>query len=80
MIEYKLTVYVYPLYLNWTLDGLVSLFERYGVNLHSMKIHMPMRHFRRAMAHEVECIIALNDERLLPYIERRLQKEIGILK
>lgn len=80
MREYKLTIYVYPQYLEWTLDGLLTMLERYGVNLHNMKIHTPMRHFKRTMTHKVECVIALNNESLLPYIESRLQKEIGILK
>lgn len=81
MESYSLTLYVRPKYLDWTIDGVLALLEMYGVNVHDMQIGKANRcNPFGVKAHELAVLFTHNNPKVFPYIFKRLNKEIGILK
>lgn len=79
-MEYELIVYVKPVYLDWTLEGIKIIMERYNANLWEIKIKRANRaNAYKKKAHKVMCKLWVDNERVMPYIMRRLEKEVGVL-
>lgn len=80
-MEYELSCYVKPELLNWTLEGIKLIAERYSVNIHEIKIKTANRaNPYRKKAHLLKIMVWVDSYKVLPYITRRLEKEIGVLK
>lgn len=81
MENYNLTIYVRPQYLNWTLDGVQAVMDRFQVNIDSIKINKANRKnpFNR-LAYKVVVYFTCNNSKIFPYILKRLDKEVGILE
>lgn len=79
-MEYELIVYVKPVYLGWTLEGIKTIMERYNANLWEIKIKRTNRTpAYKKKAHKVMCRVWVDNERAIAYIMHRLEKEIGVL-
>lgn len=79
-MEYVVTVYIKPQHLEWTLEGLKTIMERYNANLWEIKIKRANRaNAYKKKAHKVMCKVWVDNERVMPYIMRRLEKEVGVL-
>lgn len=79
-MEYELIVYVKPVHLNWTLEGIKTIMERYNANLWEIKIKRANHaNAYKKKAHTVMCKVWVDNERVMPYIMRRLEKEVGVL-
>lgn len=81
MEEYKLELFIRPVFLDWTIDGVQMILEKYGANLYDMKIYKADRKnpFGKR-ANRVVFYLTHNNPKVFPYILKRLNKEIGILK
>lgn len=79
MINYMMDIYVKPAYLDWTIEGIKVILERYGANLHYLSIGKARRsNIFSKKAHEVSFLFDV-EPKMLPYIEKRVLKEVGVL-
>lgn len=76
-----MTLYVRPKYLDWTIDGVQAVMNRYDVNMHDIKIDKANRKNPfNLLAHKIVVYFTHNNSKVFPYILKRLEKEVGVLK
>lgn len=80
-MEYELVVYVRPVCLNWALKKIKTITELYNANLWEIKIKRANSATPfKGEVHEVGVVVWANDKRSAVHIERKIEREIGMLK